>query len=126
MFVSVAVPVAVMLTPMLPVAFTVNVVLITAAWALAHTSRAKAKLENVRFIGLLESSTRETQEYGEIQLMQHSAAPHSGGLTLRVYIGHRSPSTGNPLSGARLESGETVGFLFCGQYPSVCSTLGWE
>src|SRR5450759_794056 len=75
MFVSVAVPVAVMLTPMLPVAFTVNVVLITAAWALAHTSRAKAKLENVRFIGLLESSTRETQEYGEIQLMQHSAAP---------------------------------------------------
>src|ERR1039457_6624531 len=28
--------------------------------------------------------------------------------------------------GARLESGQIVGFFFCAQYPSVCSTLGQE
>src|ERR1035441_6490613 len=64
MVVSVAVPVAAMLAPMLPVAFTVNVVLMTAAEAAAHTSRAKAKIENVRFIGLSESSTHEAQNAG--------------------------------------------------------------
>ena len=49
-FVSVAVPVTEMLAPTLPVAFTVNVVLIVAAGAAAPTSSAKAKFENVRFM----------------------------------------------------------------------------
>lgn len=47
------------------VAFIVTVVLIVAAEAAAQTSSAKAKIENVRFIGLFESSTRESQESGE-------------------------------------------------------------
>ena len=63
-----------------PVAFTVNVVLMTAAGTAAQTSSAKAKLENVRLIGLLESSTLETQEYGETWFIaaQHRSPP--GGL----------------------------------------------
>ena len=47
------------------VAFTVKVVLMLAAGAAAQTSSAKAKFEKVRLIGPSESSTRETQEYGE-------------------------------------------------------------
>jgi hypothetical protein len=47
------------------VAFTVKVVLIVAARAAVHISSAKAKFEKVRFIGLLESSTLETQNLGE-------------------------------------------------------------
>jgi hypothetical protein len=60
------------------VAFTVNAVLKVAAEAAAQTSSAKAKIENVRFIGLLESSTLETQEFGETWFMQHSTGPHPG------------------------------------------------
>src|ERR1019366_5934427 len=75
-FVSVAVPVAEMpLRPMLPDAFTVNVVLIVAAGAAAPTSSAKAKVENVRFIGLLESSTLRTRKFGEIWLIWHHTVP---------------------------------------------------
>ena len=62
MVVSVAEPESVMVAPMLPVAVTVNVVL--TAWAPVHTSDAKTKFENIRFIGLLESSTLELQDYG--------------------------------------------------------------
>jgi Na+-transporting NADH:ubiquinone oxidoreductase subunit NqrA len=62
-----------------PVAFTVNVVLMTAAGTAAQTSSAKAKLENVRLIGLLESSTLETQEFRETWLMRHNAGPHPAG-----------------------------------------------
>ena len=47
-----------------------------AADAAAHTSSAKAKIEKVRFIGLLESSTLETQENGETWLIQRHASPH--------------------------------------------------
>ena len=47
------------------VAFTVKVVLMLAAGAAVHTSSAKAKFEKVPFIGLLESSTLETQDFGE-------------------------------------------------------------
>ena len=62
------------------VAFTVNVVVLIAAGAAAQTSSAKAKVENVRFIGLLESSTLETQEFGETWFIaaQHRSPP--GGL----------------------------------------------
>jgi hypothetical protein len=45
------------------VAFTVNVVLIVAAGTAAHTSSAKAKTDPVRFISLLESSTRKTLKF---------------------------------------------------------------
>jgi hypothetical protein len=89
MFVKVAVPEAAILVPArLPVAFTVNVVLIVAAEAAAHTTSAKAKTENIRFIGLLESSTLVTRQNGGTSLMQHHAGFPSGGLTLRVYIRH--------------------------------------
>ncbi len=47
------------------VAFTVKVVLMVAAGAAAHTSSAKAKFEKVRLIGPSESSTLETQEFGD-------------------------------------------------------------
>ena len=45
------------------VAFTVKVVLMLAAVAAVHTSSVKTKLERVRFIGLLESSTLGMPEF---------------------------------------------------------------
>src|ERR1035437_527019 len=90
--VSVAGPETLMLAPKLPVALvTVNVVLMVAAGAAAHTSSAKAKVENVGFIGLSESSTLETQEFGETWFTQHSAGPLPAGWTLRVYLWYWPP-----------------------------------
>jgi hypothetical protein len=63
--VKLAVPAIVMLVDTVAVALIVNVVLILAAVAAAQTSSAKAKVENVRFIGLLESSTLETRNVGK-------------------------------------------------------------
>src|ERR1035438_906228 len=79
--------------PSVAVPVRVNVLLTVAACAAAPTSSAKAKVENVRFIGLLESSTRRTRKCGEIWLIwQHTRSP-AGGLTSRVYLRHGSPST---------------------------------
>src|ERR1039458_857335 len=94
MFVSVAGPVIEALVPSVSVApVTVNVVLIVAAGAAAPTSSAKAKVENVRFIGLLESSTLRTRKCGEISLIWHPHRSPARGLTSRVYLRHESPST---------------------------------
>jgi hypothetical protein len=57
-FVKLAVPVIPKpVAEIVVVAFTVKVVLMLAAVAAVHTSSVKTKLEKVRFIGLLESST---------------------------------------------------------------------
>src|ERR1035438_10105972 len=94
MFVSVAGPVIEALVPSVSVApVTVNVVLIVAAGAAAPTSSAKAIVENVRFIGLLESSTLRTRKCGGIWLIWHQARPPSGGPTSEVYLRHGPPST---------------------------------
>src|ERR1039458_5342786 len=51
--------------PSVAVPVRVNVLLTLAACAPAQASSAKTKVENVRFIGLLESSTLRTRKCGE-------------------------------------------------------------
>jgi hypothetical protein len=60
------------------VAFTVSAVLIVAAGAAAHTNNVKAKLDTVRFISLLESSTRKTLKFTEIS-SGSATDPHPAG-----------------------------------------------
>ena len=83
MFVSVTCPFErLALKPRLTVALvTLNLVLMVAAGAAAHTSNAKAILEKVRFIGPLESSTRRNT---------HTPVQRA---TLRVYLWHKFSST---------------------------------
>src|SRR5689334_22281705 len=70
------------LVPRVTVAFvTVNFVLIVAAGTAAHTSSVKDKLDTVRFISLLESSTRKTLKFSRKSPPGSAAVSPYGGLT---------------------------------------------
>ena len=56
----------------------VNVLLTVAACAHRQASSATTKVENVRFIGLLESSTHVTRKFGANLLIEHHAGPRPG------------------------------------------------